>query len=124
MSNSDYELQLDSEKVKQLPDPRGFKILCSVPQIKDKYESGLLKADKTLEHETLLTTVLYVIKISKDCFADKDKFPSGPLCKEGDFIIVRPNAGTRVKIHGIEFRLIFDDAVEAVVEDPSGITRN
>jgi co-chaperonin GroES (HSP10) len=52
-----------------------------------------------------------------------DKFPNGPWCKEGDFVITRAYAGTRFKIHGREFRLINDDQVEAVVQDPRGITR-
>jgi co-chaperonin GroES (HSP10) len=54
---------------------------------------------------------------------DKARFPNGPWCKEGDFILARPNSGTRLKIHGREFRLINDDSVEGVVQDPRGITR-
>ena len=119
-----YELPIDEERLKQLPAPKGWRILCTVPEIKETFESGIAKAEKTLEVEHLLTTVLYVIKLGPDCYTDTNKFPSGPYCKEGDFVVVRPNAGTRIRIHGVEFRLIFDDAVEAVVEDPAGITRN
>jgi co-chaperonin GroES (HSP10) len=108
---------------KQLPDPSGYRILCSIPQIDKAYESGLLKADITMHNEELLTTVLFVVKLGPDCYGDKTRFPSGPWCKEGDFVLVRPHAGTRVKIHGMEFRIINDDAVEAVVEDPRGIKR-
>jgi co-chaperonin GroES (HSP10) len=108
---------------KQLPDPSGYRILCSIPQIEKAYESGLLKADITMHNEELLTTVLFVVKLGPDCYGDKARFPSGPWCKEGDFVLVRPHAGTRVKIHGMEFRIINDDAVEAVVEDPRGIKR-
>jgi co-chaperonin GroES (HSP10) len=67
--------------------------------------------------------VLFVVKLGPDCYKDPARFPSGPSCKEGDFIIVRPNSGTRLKIHGREFRILNDDSVEAVVEDPRGITR-
>ena len=108
---------------KQLPDPSGYRILCSIPQIEKAYESGLLKADITMHNEELLTTVLFVVKLGPDCYGDMTRFPSGPWCKEGDFVLVRPHAGTRVKIHGMEFRIINDDAVEAVVEDPRGIKR-
>ena len=108
---------------KQLPDPSGYRILCSIPQIDKAYESGLLKADITMHNEELLTTVLFVVKLGPDCYGDKTRFPSGPWCKEYDFVLVRPHAGTRVKIHGMEFRIINDDAVEAVVEDPRGIKR-
>ena len=108
---------------KQLPDPSGYRILCSIPQIEKAYDSGLLKADITMHNEELLTTVLFVVKLGPDCYGDKTRFPSGPWCKEGDFVLVRPHAGTRVKIHNMEFRLLNDDAVEAVVEDPRGIRR-
>ena len=112
-----------NEKAKQLPTPCGYRILCAVPEIKDTYESGLLKADKTITHEELLTTVLFTMRLGPDCYADKEKFPTGPWCKEGDFVLVRPHTGTRVVIHGREFRLINDDSVEATVDDPRGIRR-
>ena len=111
------------QKAKQLPDPSGYRILCAIPEIENRYDSGIVKADITLQHEELLTTVLFVIKMGPDCYKDEKRFPSGPWCKTGDFILVRPHAGTRVKIHGREFRIINDDSVEGVVEDPRGISR-
>jgi co-chaperonin GroES (HSP10) len=111
------------QKAKQLPDPSGYRILCAIPEIENRYDSGIVKADITMHHEELLTTVLFVIKMGPDCYKDPSRFPSGPWCKEGDFILVRPHAGTRVKIHGREFRIINDDSVEGVVEDPRGISR-
>ena len=111
------------QKAKQLPDPSGYRILCAIPEIEDSYDNGLIKSELTMKHEELLTTVLFVAKMGPDCYKDKDRFPSGPWCKQGDFILVRPHAGTRVKIHGREFRIINDDAVEGVVEDPRGISR-
>ena len=111
------------ERAKQLPDPSGYRILCAIPEIEKTTEGGILKADMTLEREELLTTVLFVVKVGPDAYKDEKRFPSGPWCKEGDFVLVRPNAGTRVEIHGREFRIINDDSVEAVVEDPRGIRR-
>jgi co-chaperonin GroES (HSP10) len=113
----------DDRKAKQLPDPSGYRILCGIPNIEEQYESGIIKSDMTLQHEELLTTVLFVVKMGPDCYKDAARFPSGPWCKEGDFILVRPHAGTRLKIHGREFRIINDDSVEGVVEDPRGISR-
>ena len=113
----------DERKAKQLPDPSGYRILCAIPEIDDTYESGLLKSDLTVQHEELLTTVLFVAKMGPDCYKDPARFPTGPWCKVGDFILVRPHAGTRLKIHGREFRIINDDSVEGVVEDPRGISR-
>lgn len=111
------------EKAKQLPNPSGYRILCGIPEIDEKYDSGLLKADATVQTEELLTTVLFVIKLGPDCYKDQSRFPSGPWCKEGDFVLVRPYAGTRIKIHGREFRIINDDSIEGVVDDPRGISR-
>jgi co-chaperonin GroES (HSP10) len=111
------------QKAKQLPDPSGYRILCAIPEIDDSYESGIVKAETVVRYEELLTTVLFVVKMGPDCYKDAERFPSGPWCKQGDFILVRPHAGTRVKIHGREFRIINDDAVEGVVEDPRGISR-
>jgi co-chaperonin GroES (HSP10) len=111
------------QKAKQLPDPSGYRILCGIPEIDNKFDSGILKADITQHHEELLTTVLFVMKMGPDCYKDEKRFPTGPWCKEGDFVLVRPHAGTRVKIHGREFRIINDDSVEGVVEDPRGISR-
>ena len=114
------------EKAKQLPEPKTYHLLCVVPEAMEEYqesEVGLLKDSKTMHYEEVLTPVLFVVKVGPDAYADKTRFPSGPSCKQGDFVIVRPNSGTRLKIHGREFRIINDDSVEAVVEDPRGITR-
>jgi co-chaperonin GroES (HSP10) len=114
------------EKAKQLPDPRTFHLLCVVPEAMEEYqdsEVGILKDTKTMHYEEVLTPVLFVVKVGPDAYKDATRFPSGPSCKEGDFVIVRPNSGTRLKIHGREFRIINDDSVEAVVEDPRGIAR-
>jgi co-chaperonin GroES (HSP10) len=111
------------EKARQLPDPSGYRILCAIPEIENKFDSGLVKAEVTVHNEELLTTVLFVAKMGPDCYKDKERFPSGPWCKVGDFILVRPHAGSRLKIHGREFRIINDDSVEGVVQDPRGISR-
>jgi len=113
----------DEEKARQLPDPSGYRILCAIPEVEEEYESGLIKADATISYEEKLATVLFVVSLGPDCYADKSRFPSGPWCKKGDFVIVRPHAGTRLLIHGREFRLINDDSVESVVQDPRGIKR-
>jgi co-chaperonin GroES (HSP10) len=115
--------QTAEEKAKQLPEPTGYHILVGLPDKEEKFESGLIKADQTMNHEQILATVFFVIKMGPDCYKDAKRFPNGPWCKEGDFILARPNTGTRLKIHGREFRLINDDCVEAVVDDPRGISR-
>jgi len=111
------------EKAAQLPKPSGYRILCAIPEIEKEYESGLLKSDETLRNEEVLTTVLFVVDLGPDCYNDAVKFPTGPWCKQGDFILVRPHSGSRLVIHGREMRIINDDTVEAVVQDPRGIKR-
>lgn len=111
------------EKASQLPKPSGYRILCAIPDIEKEYESGLIKADETIHIEEVLTTVLFVVELGPDCYKDPSRFPTGPWCKKGDFILIRPNSGTRLLIHGREFRIINDDSVEAVVDDPRGIKR-
>jgi co-chaperonin GroES (HSP10) len=114
--------QTAEERATQLPTPSGYHILVAIPEIEEKYESGLIKADTTKHYEEVLSTVFFVVKLGPDAYKG-ERFTSGPWCKEGDFILARPNSGTRLKIHGREFRLINDDSVEAVVDDPRGISR-
>lgn len=111
------------EKARQLPRPSGYRILCAIPNVDEEFENGLLKADVTIDYEEKLATVLFVVDLGPDCYKDTARFPNGAWCKKGDFVIVRPNSGTRLLIHGKEFRMINDDSVEAVVEDPRGIKR-
>jgi hypothetical protein len=111
------------EKASQLPRPSGYHILCAIPEIEKEYDSGIAKADQTIHNEEVLTTVLFVVDLGSDCYKDPNKFPSGPWCKKGDFVLVRPNSGSRLVIHGREFRMINDDTVEGVVDDPRGIKR-
>ena len=114
------------EKAKQLPDPSDFLLLTVVPEAMEEFaesDLGIIKSTQAMHFEEVLTPVLFVVKLGPTAYKDTTRFPNGPRCKEGDFIIVRPNSGTRLKIHGREFRLINDDSVEAVVQDPRGISR-
>ena len=111
------------EKAKQLPTPTGYRILCAIPEQEKEFEGGIIKADETIMIEETLTTVLFVVAMGPDCYKDQSRFPSGPYCNVGDFILIRPNAGSRLVIHGKEFRMINDDSVEGTVDDPRGIRR-
>ena len=113
-----------TESATQLPTPTGYHLLCAIPEIEEKYgDSGIVKADTTKKIEEALTTVLFVISMGPDAYKDPNKFPTGAWCKAGDFVLVRPHSGSKLVIHDREFRLINDDTVEAVVEDPRGIRR-
>ena len=120
--NKQEEVPIE-ERGRQLPTPSGYRILCAIPDADKAFDSGILKSDETIRHDELLSTVLFVVELGPDCYKDTARFPTGPWCKPGDFVLVRPNAGTRLVIQGKEFRIINDDTVEAVVQDPRGISR-
>ena len=117
------EVVVEDNKASQLPTPKGFRLLCAVPTVDEEFEGGILKSDDTKRVEEQTTVVLFVAKMGDEAYADKSRFPNGPWCKVGDFVLTRPYSGTRVVIHGKEFRIINDDTVEAVVEDPRGVRR-
>ena len=107
----------------QLPDPMGYKLLVAMPQAEEKTEGGIVKATQTIKDEEVSNICGYVLKMGPDCYKDDKRFPSGAWCKIGDWVVFRAYSGTRMKMYGQEFRLINDDTVEAVVEDPTGVVR-
>lgn len=113
----------EEEMEAQLPRPVGYMILVALPKVEDAYESGIIKADRTRHEEYILATMGAVIDMGDQAYADKDRFPTGPWCKVGDFVMFRPNTGTRFKVNGAEYRLMNDDSVQAVVADPRGVVR-
>lgn len=108
----------------QLPKPAGYKLLCAVPQIDSKFDNSMLvKPDAVARVEEQTTTILFVLGVGPDAYKDEAKFPTGPWCKEGDFVLVRTYAGTRFRVHGKEFRILNDDQIEGTVDDPRGYSR-
>jgi chaperonin GroES len=116
--------KVEDEALKaKLPEPVGYKLLIAVPEVSDKTEGGVFMPDNLKQMEETASIIGYVIKVGAEAYSDPTKFPEGPWCKEGDFIIFRSYSGTRFKVMGKEFRIINDDTVEAVVEDPRGYSR-
>ena len=113
----------DERVASKLPRPQGYKILIGVPEISEKTEGGVFMPDGLKSAEETASIIGFVMNLGPDAYNDESKFPNGAYCKEGDFVIFRSYSGTRFKIHGKEFRLINDDTVEAVVEDPRGYSR-
>lgn len=113
----------DEEFEAQLPKPVGYRLLIVLPKVEETYDSGLVKADQTKHAEQVLSMMGAVIDMGDQAYSDKDRFPTGPWCKVGDFVMFRPNSGTRFKVNGNEYRLLNDDSIEAVVPDPRGVTR-
>lgn len=116
----------DTTKATMLPEPTGWKILCAVPEVDEKIAGtslDLVRDASSMRQEESATTVLFVLKVGPDAYKDQAKFPGGAWCKQGDFVLVRTYSGTRFKIFGKEFRLLNDDQIDAVVQDPRGLTR-
>lgn len=123
-----YEMYTANKKTEEkvaskLPKPQGYKVLIGVPEMSDKTDGGVIMPDGIRSAEETASIIGFVVELGPDAYADKSKFPNGPYCNEGDFVIFRSYSGTRFKVHGKEFRLINDDTVEAVVDDPRGYTR-
>ena len=121
-------IKVDNTKVKEdlhakLPEPTGYRLLIALPEIDEKTQGGVIMPDGLVKDESTASIIGFVLKIGPDAYSDKERFPNGAWCKEGDFVIFRSYSGTRFKVAGKEFRLINDDTVEGVVDDPRGYTR-
>ena len=116
-------IELDEDTTRKLPEPQGYKLLIAIPKLEEKTSGGVIIPDKLKGMEQTASIIGLVIAMGKAAYNDADKFPDGPYCKEGDFVIFRSYSGTRFKLRGEEFRLINDDTVEAVVDDPREYTR-
>ena len=117
------KLELDEDTTRKLPEPQGYKLLIAIPKLEEITSGGVIIPDKLKGMEQTASIIGLVIAMGKAAYKDADKFPDGPYCKEGDFVIFRSYSGTRFKLRGEEFRLINDDTVEAVVDDPREYTR-
>jgi len=113
----------EPQMASQLPQPVGYHMLIALPEVKEQTKGGIFKPDEVMDVERFSTVTGMVLEMGADCYKDDKKFPTGPWCKKGDFVIFRAFQGTRVKVHGKEFRLLNDDSIEAVVTDPTGIVR-
>lgn len=117
------EKTVEDSTARKIPEPSGYKLLIKPLEVKEKTESGIYMPDSLKNAEQTASVIGFVVKVGLDAYKDPEKFPNGPYCKECDFVIFRSYSGTRFKVDKQEFRLINDDTVEAVVDDPRGYTR-
>ena len=113
----------DKEIASMLPHPKGWRILVGMPEIEEKTEGGIIKAAYTQNIEQTSSVLAYVLEMGPECYTDKERFGEEPWCKKGDFVLLGAYKGVRFHILGKEFRIINDDTVQAVVDDPRGYTR-
>ena len=122
---------IDTEKTQEsaeklanrLPEPVGYRMLVVKPEINATSEGGIALAEITTRREEAGAVVGLVLKQGDLCYKDATKFPTGPWCKEGDFVLLRAYSGSRFSVDGKEFIIVNDDMIEGVVEDPRGINR-
>jgi len=118
------DAETDEELDLQIPTPVGYRLLVAMPEVEETYgDSGILKSNKEMHYDSILSTIGVVLDMGDQAYIDKDRFPTGPWCKVGDYVMFRMNTGTRFKVGGTEYRLMNDDSIEAVVNDPRGVTR-
>ena len=122
---TDLSNEVTEEEVEaQLPKPVGYRVLVAMPEVDDTYgSSGIIKSSKEMHNEHIMSIMGLVLDMGDGAYSDKERFPTGPWCKQGDYVMFRMNTGTRFKLEGVEYRLMNDDSIEAVVNDPRGITR-
>jgi co-chaperonin GroES (HSP10) len=123
VSSQDEEDKSKTEYASQLPKPKGYKLLIALPEIDEVTEGGIIKSIQSQREESISTIVGWVMAMGSDAYMNDERFPTGPYCQVGDWVVFRVFSGTRIKIHGRELRLINDDTVEAVVKDPRGVER-
>jgi co-chaperonin GroES (HSP10) len=120
----EQEEQTQAELEASIPKPVGYRLLIALPNVEETFgDSGIVKAVKTVREEYILSTIGLVLDVGEQAYSDPDRFPNGPWCKPGDYVMFRANTGTRFKIGDQEYRLMNDDSVEAVVPNPKAISR-
>ena len=118
--NGVEELELEA----QLPRPVGYRVLIAMPEIEETFtDTKVLKTTTIIHQEHIMSIIGLVLDMGDQAYSDVERFGDTPWCKVGDYVMFRANTGTRFKVGGIEYRLMNDDSIEAVVNDPRGVSR-
>ena len=107
--------------LEKLPEPTGWRLLVMPFAVKEETKGGIIIAQETLDRARVSTQVGYVLKMGDLCYADKDRYPTGPWCKEKDWVLFARYAGSRMEIDGGEIRMLNDDEILGTIEDPENI---
>ena len=111
----------DEKILDRLPDPTGWRMLVLPYKGQGKTKGGVILTDETMQERGYTTVTGLVLKMGTECYDNKERFPNGPWCKKGDWIIFGRYAGSRFGIEGGEVRILNDDEIIAVVKDPEDI---
>jgi len=117
--------EVDEQELEaQLPRPVGYRILIAMPEIEETYtDTKVLKTTTIIHQEHIMSIIGLVLDMGDQAYSDVERFGDTPWCKVGDYVMFRANTGTRFKVGGVEYRLMNDDSIEAVVSDPRGVSR-
>ena len=107
--------------LEKLPDPTGWRILVMPFQVKEETKGGIIIAQETLDRARAAVQVGYVLKMGPLCYGDKERYPTGPWCKEKDWVIFARYAGSRMQIDGGEIRMLNDDEILGTIGDPKDL---
>jgi len=117
--------RLDPESIQsvidELPTPSGYRLLVLPFTPKEKTKGGIIYSQESLDKARIATNCGYVLKMGPLAYQDKDKFATGPWCKEKDWVIFARYAGSRLPIEGGEVRLLNDDEVLGTIKDPESV---
>ena len=114
-------VEKQKKELEKVPNPSGYRIVLFPLKLDSKTKSGIILTDDTVTESQLTTNICKVLKVGSDAYKDKDKFPTGPWCKEDDWVLITRYAGSRIRIDGGELRIINDDEILAVIDDPRDI---
>jgi co-chaperonin GroES (HSP10) len=118
-----YKEPLNPENIQksQLPVPSGWRLLVLPFSPREKTKGGILIAQESLDKLRIATNCGYVLKMGPLAYHDQEKFPTGPWCKKGDWVIFARYAGSRLPIEGGEVRILNDDEVLGTIKDPESV---
>ena len=120
-ATSNIEHLPDEKILDRLPDPTGWRMLVLPYKGQGKTKGGVILTDETMQERGYTTVTGLVLKMGTECYDNKERFPNGPWCKKGDWIIFGRYAGSRFGIEGGEVRILNEDEIIAVVKDPEDI---
>ena len=114
-------VEKQKKEIEKVPNPTGYRIVLFPLKLDSKTKSGIILTDETVAESQITTNICKVLKVGPDAYKDKEKFPTGPWCKTDDWVLITRYAGSRIRIDGGELRIINDDEILAVIDDPRDI---
>ena len=120
LTRTESQKEVTNEKEK-LPQPTGWRILALPFKMNEKTKGGVIINESTLERQQVASQCGNVLAMGSECYRDKERYPTGPWCKIGDWVVFARYAGSRINIEGGEVRLLNEDEILATVKDPEDL---